>query len=535
MQNNTINKNCELLKNINNLLLKNNFIALNTLLDKFLEVIANIENVQFTSISFIRNDKLNYYTVKTIPNYFENDVEKINYQLFIAGILTSSLNTKQVLFRKHIYENTVFNIYVFPLFANDEALGNLIIGFNENLDVLSTELLNIITLANFTLSSYILNLKKNDIIASNEKLLQQQIVDSNLENNKVISELKNILSYLPIGLLILNAETDEILYSNYYTENLSKLDNSSTINSYRNFFIVDYVNGEFIPIEHNFSSTPKHAFFKDCYDNLIPILFQSFYLKGNKYNYIIEIFIDNSIQKYELKELKDNINKQEEIFVNRNELLKSLSREILLYLNDMISTLDIIKVDDKENTELLEIINNSSNQLKLLLNNIIDRCTVFFTDVNIDISGVNINDFIKKITFQIKPLEHDVKINFVNKLNINKLYKFDEWLIVKLLYYLYNLIVSLQVTKTIEIIFLESDIDENKMIFKINTLLTEKVNHTLTEIFDMLLSQSIKIDIEKIDYKAFFFISSIIKITKLLHLTLDYQLKDNQLSFEIEL
>lgn len=524
---------------VNNLLRKDYHNKVNELLDEYLKIINNIDYIKFSSISFLRNDKLAFYTVKTYPEIFEHISEKAIFQLFNTGYLSNSLNTKQMLFTTLKSDETSFKVFIFPLFIFNDPLGVLTIFFDNQIEFLKNDILKVIELCNFTVASTINGIKLKEMLSSNEYLINQQVANKTLDYTKTIKELKQIMRLLPVGLFILDAETKEILDTNYYTQYLSKMENDSIISSYRDFFIVDKKNDELVPIDFNFSSDFQNAFFKDCCDNLIPILYNSYYLKTLDKNYIVEVFLDNTPQHIQINDLKYLKNKQREIFLHRSQLLQSVSQQLLLYLNDIISSADILSNDiNSDQKDIIDVIISSSSKLKVLIKHILDWSEINFTEIDIKNKNIDIKQFIENLLLQLKIFNSNVNTSIEYQAYHQTIFFFDEWLVNKLVYYIYSLILSIMKPVKVKITFFDSQLLENAytLLFEVyfeknidsNTL---QIIASLNEIYSI---DSIFSKFSALDFQLLLYISSIKHLIKLLNYNIEIKTRNEKLEIVIE-
>lgn len=525
----------KIIYDINNLLNKDFNNKINELLDEYQKIINNIDYVKFSSICFLRIDKLTFYTVKTYPEIFSQIAEKSNFQLFNSGFLSNALNSKQMLFTIINTDDTAFKVFIYPLFTANVPLGVLTLFFDTKIEYLKNDISKLIELCNFTITSIIQNSKLNDVINSNENIINQQVANKTLDYTKTIKELKQIMSTLPVGLFILDAETKEILDTNYYTQYLSKMENQSIISSYRDFFIVDRKNDELVPIDFNFSSGFQNAYFKDCYDNLIPILYNSYYFKSTDKNYIVEVFLDNTPQHTQLNDLKYIRNKQAEIYLYRTQLLHSASQQLLLYLNDIISSADFIKNDTTvEYQDLLDVIVTSSSKLKILIKHILDWSAINFTDIDVKNKNIDIKQFIENIIFQLKILNSSINTVIEYHTKNQNTFIFDEWLVGKLIYYIYNLLLNISLPSKIFITFIDNPIIDNAFTLNFEVFYEKNIDK---KSFEILTSINEILNVDKdysSDFQSLLYISSVKHLLKLLNYNIDVKIKDNILSITIE-
>jgi signal transduction histidine kinase len=520
-----------LIKNYNELFYNNKNLPINQIISNYLELLNSISFVNVVALFSLKQNNQGFINLKTIPEAFEQSVTYNMFQLFNHGILTKSLNFKQILFTDSELLKIPFKNFIFPLVISNEPIGIISVYCDFELECLPTNIQDAIMIGNIALASYIINSRKNKEFDSSQQIINQQIIDKTLRYNQSLNQIKYILETLPIGFFLLDPDTKEILDTNLYTEKLSGANKATLISSYRDFFIVNYVDDNFEIVDFNFSPTPLKTYFKDINDNIYPILLFSNFLEIDNKSFVIEVFIDNTMQDKLIKEISILKNKQYQLFTFRNEVIGNISRELINPLNDIIGISEILESElSNGNLELVNVINKAAQQLNTIIQALIDWTTFSITEVNSLRSKIELKKYCEKIQIILSSIFD--KIFIINDSHSSEFIFIDEWILDKYLIYsiqFYKNIIKLNEIKilltTNENNLLQVDILLYSNELNINELIKYNLYNEEIDLFNNT----------NFDYKYLIYYNTLKQINNILHCEIKYFYEENYFKISLTL
>ena len=237
-------------------------------------------------------------------------------------------------------------------------------------------------------------------------------------------KLSNILSSIPVPILITDLDTKEIIFGNKYSKKQygipegeeivgMKIDSLYSTSTQREEIL------DAMDEDHCLSEFETQYRLKD--GQIIDALLSTIPLSYNDKNSVLGIISDITSIKNVQKELENQRNIANAATKSMSEFLANMSHEIRTPLNAILGFIDILKdrVKDEESTKYLNIIDKSSYSLLGVINDILDFSKIQNGKIELENRDFNPKEEFQDIAFLFDATAKEKQINF--KINIDSL------------------------------------------------------------------------------------------------------------------
>ena len=320
--------------------------------------------------------------IKYFNEAYEEYLNGIEHNIFINKFIEKSIN--EINPKKIIYYSLSNNSFLNSreLKFNNNIVGYFTANYNEILTIDEENLYNLFL--NY-LSILIYNSTNNKINKT----------DSNI--------IKNILNSLDSNILITNDDYI-IVYLNNCAE--SFLNNLNLNDSYLNLSIFNFLPHIKSLFINNQNKIMKNKKIK------LNIMSKKIYITVNSFEYADSIY---NLFKFDIS--SDNI---EQVKLNDTNSIAFLSHELRnpLQTINLASSLLNSKSDEK-GAKYIRMIKKSSDEMKKIINDILDLNKIKQNEMNLDITNINIREFITELYVELEEKKKDTDVTIEFNINEN--------------------------------------------------------------------------------------------------------------------
>lgn len=257
------------------------------------------------------------------------------------------------------------------------------------------------------------------IIFWNNKLRQE--VNRRKEAEDIIiqekEKLSNILSLIPVPILITNMDTKEIVFANKYSKKQYRIpEDEEIVGKKIDFLYTTSTQREDIlaAMDDNNCLNEYETRYKLQNGEEIDALLSTIPITYNQQNAVLGTITDITNIKAFQKELENQRNIADAATKAMSDFLANMSHEIRTPLNAILGFIDILKerVDGKENLKYLNIIDKSSNSLLGVINDILDFSKIQNGKIELEYIDFDPKDEFKSMAYLFDARAKEKKINF---------------------------------------------------------------------------------------------------------------------------
>ncbi len=241
------------------------------------------------------------------------------------------------------------------------------------------------------------------------------------ERLKKSSELfQKVLDSSKIGIVLINMETNIIEMVNQYTEELLQMKSEEIVGK-KCFDILCHQNPDLCPHvnERDKQVLLGERFLQRKDGSFLPIIKTGTWINIDNKDYLVDTFVDISIQK----ELENNLNDAriaaEAANRSKSEFLSRMSHEMRTPLNAIIGMTQITDKTDSVDKlrECIETIKLSSNHLLSLINDVLDLSKIEEGKLELNLGAFSVSNMIQKIAVLIEPKVKEKNIRLAVKID----------------------------------------------------------------------------------------------------------------------